>query len=128
MNRRTKITIAAMLLLAALGSYSYFGRIEYSRKNSPDGQYFEIVSVRPMYYLPLPILGWGVHSDSSGFISIEDLQGNSFGEAPVVLLQSAELTWDSGQAYLGAWAEWDLDARTCFYWNEDQTRKIYSKK
>ncbi len=128
MRRRTKIIIAAMLLLVALGSYSFFGRIEYSREKSPDGRYFEIVSVRPMYYLPLPILGWGVHSDSSGFISIEDLQGNSFGEAPVVLLQSAELTWDSGLAYLGAWAEWDLDARTCFYWNEDQTRKIYSKR
>jgi hypothetical protein len=128
MKRRTKITIAAMLVLSALGAYCYFGRIEYSRKKSPDGKYFEIVSVRPMYYLPLPIYRWGVHSDSSGFITIEDLEGTSFGEAPVALLQSAELTWEAGQAYLGAWAEWDLEYRTCFYWNEDRTRKIYSKR
>ena len=128
MRRRTKTSIVAILLLAALGSYCYLGRIEYSREKSPDGKYFEIVTVRPMYYLPLPIYGWGVHSDSSGFISIENLDGTSFGEAPVALLQSAELTWDTGHAYLGAWAEWDLDARTCFYWNEDQTRKIYSKR
>ena len=81
-----------------------------------------------MYYLPLPIIGWGVHSDSPGFVSIVDLDGISYGEAPVALLQSANLTWDAGQAYLPAWAEWDLDARSCFYWNDDQTRKIYSKR
>jgi hypothetical protein len=128
MSRRTKVIASAILLLAALGAYSYFGRIEYSRKKSLDGKYFEIVSMRPIYYLPLPIYRWGVHSDTLTFISIEDLEGNSYGEAPGGLLQSAELTWDSGTAYLPAWAEWDLNARTCYYWNEDQTRKIYTKR
>ena len=127
MSPRTKFIASAILLLAALGAYSYLWRIEYSRKKSPDGKYFEIVSIRPMYYLPLPIYRWGVHSDTLTFISIEDLEGNLYGEAPGGLLQSAELTWDSGTAYL-PWAEWDLTARTCYYWNDDQTRKIYTKR
>jgi hypothetical protein len=128
MSRRKKVVVSAISLLAVLAAYSYFGRIEYSRKKSPDGKYFEIVSIRPMYYLPLPIYRWGVHSDTSTFISIEDLEGNSYGEAPGVLLQHAKLTWDSDSAYLPAWAEWDLVARTCYYWNDDQTRKIYTKR
>lgn len=128
MSRRNKVIIPTLLLLATLGAYSYLGRIEYSRKKSPDGKYFEIVSIRPMYYLPLPIYRWGVGSDTLTFISIEDLEGNSYGEVPWGLLQHAELTWDSEQAYLPAWAEWDLNARTCFYWNDDQTRKIYTKR
>lgn len=128
MSLRKKIAIVATVVTAVGVAYSYFGRIEYSRKKSPDGRYFEIVSVRPMYYLPLPILGWGVHSDTDTFIAIEDLEGNSYGEAPGGLLQSAELTWDSGTAYLPAGAEWDLNARTCYYWNDDQTHKIYTKR
>jgi len=107
MSRRTKVIVSVILLLAGLGTYSYFGRIEYSRKLSPNGKYFEIVSIRPMYYLPLPIYGWGVHSDTDTFISIVDLEGNSYGEAPGGLVQSAALTWDSEAAYL-PWAEWDL--------------------
>ena len=127
MSRRTKVIASAILLLVALGAYSYFGRIEYSREKSPDGEYFEIVSIRPMYYLPLPIYRWGVHSDTSTFISIEDLKGNFYSEAPGGIIQSEGLTWDSGKAYL-PWAEWDFNARTCYYWNDDQTRKIYTKR
>jgi hypothetical protein len=128
MRLRKKITIGAVSILVIGTAYSYFGRIEYSRKKSPDGKYFEIVSIRPMYYLPLPIYRWGVGSDTQTFISIEDLEGNSYGEAPGGLLQDAELTWDSDTAYLAAWAEWDLNARTCYYWNDNQTRKIYTKR
>ena len=128
MSLRKKLSALILALMLAAVVFSYFGRIEHSRSESPDGRFVAIVAHRPMYYLPLPIYSWGVHSDSASFVTIEDTEGHSYGEVPVPLLQMAEVRWEDNSASISALAEWDLDARTCFYWNDDQTRKIYTKK
>ena len=128
MSRRKRVLALVILLLVAGGAFSYFGRIEHSRKASPNGRFYEIVSIRPMYYIPLPVYRWGVHSDTPSFIEVEGLDGVSYGQVPSGLLQHAELTWEDKKAFLPARAEWDLDSRTCFYWNQNQTRKIYVNK
>ena len=122
------LAFLSLLTLSAATGYGYFGRIESSRQPSPDGRYFEVVSHRPMYYLPLPIYRWGVHSDSPAFVSVEDSEGSSLGEVPVRLRQAAKIEWKRDSASIPALAEWDLNAKTCFYWADNQTHKIYTKK
>ena len=80
-----------------------------------------------MYYLPLPIWGWGVHSDTSSFVSIEDTNGKQYGEVSVPMQQMANVDWGTNSASITLIGEWDFNAETCYYWSSDGNRKIYTK-
>jgi hypothetical protein len=121
-----RIRYLALILASAsiaLVAYAFFGRIEQQRKPDPMGKYFAVWSHQPFQYLPF--VGLGTDSDSPCFVKIIDTGGKSFGEIPVVSKQVSDVEWTHSGAEIKLVGEWDLVAGTCFYWSEDQERKIY---
>ena len=127
MSRRRIIVISTLLGLAAVAGYLFFATVEHSRESDPSGRYYSIISYRPYYYIPLPIMFWGVHSDTPCFVEIQDTSGRSYGRVPLGSIQAAELRWDQSSAAISGQVLWDFDSGTCSYQDQDTDREVIIK-
>lgn len=118
-----KLILASCCVLLALACYLRFGLVEHSRTPDPSGRYFSIISYRPYYYIPLPIMYSGVHSDTPCFMEIQDLSGISYGRVPLASIQSAEIRWEADSVGNGQF-RWDFSAITCSYWDDETNAEV----
>ena len=109
----------------ALVIFGLVGRIEQSRESDPSGRYFAVWSHAPYQYLPIAGLGTG--SDSPVYVKMIDRKGKNFGEIPVAMMQLADVEWRTSGAEIKLIGEWNFSAGTCFYWSENQMRKIRAR-
>ena len=122
MRRRRIIALSTLLGLAVVAGYLFFGTVEHSREPDPSGRYYSIISCRPYHYIPLPIMFWGVHSDTPCFVEIQDTSGRSYGRVPLGSIQAAEVRWDQSSAAISGHVLWDFASGVCSCRDQDTDR------
>ena len=108
---RKLVVLSLILSISGLLVYGYWGRVEHSRKLSPDSKYYAVVSYRPFA---------ATDSDAPCFVKIEDKAGRNFGEVPASSIQVSGVSWDGETALMNSRAEWNFKEETCsyVYWND----------
>lgn len=88
----------------------------------PSGQYKAVVTYR--HYESWIACMPGDSSGKSGFITIYDQKGTSYGKIPVHMIsQVSDLRWTENGAWIPAYCEWDFKRGIYRYWNDSQTRE-----
>src|SRR5215471_16877891 len=79
---------------------------EYSRVDSPDGQYYAIARYY-LYEALVPMMPGG-GGDKSGHVTIYTREGRSCGQVPVdIVSRIYDLQWSPGRAEIRLVASWD---------------------
>ncbi len=128
MKRRliTAFVAFCAVLILILGLFAMH-EVEGQSASDPSGDYRAVVTFHQFQ-------SWlsrapGDSSGKSGYITIYDRSGTSFGKIPVdMIAQLSDLRWSENGASIPAYCEWDFDRRSYGYWNADQTRKTINYK
>ena len=126
-KRKRPLAISTLLGIAAVAGYLFLGTVEHSREPDPSGRYYSIISYRPYHYIPLPIMFWGVHSDTPCFVEIQDTSGRSYGRVPLGSIQATEVRWDQNSAAISGQVLWDFASGTCSYQDQETDREVVIK-
>lgn len=92
-------------------------RSVYTSFTDPKSDYEAVVTVKS-YRLLLPMMPGG-SSDKPGYVEVFDQNSQSLGEMPVPMVQLAQIEWLNAGARIKLIGEWDFEAGTCIYWDQD---------
>ncbi len=125
MIRHKSLFILGVILMALSGLIYLRAthRTFHSKDVSPSGKYTAIYSTNTyLYFLPMSP---GSSGDKPCYVKIVDAKGRNCGEIPVPMFQIAGVEWQESGASVPSVGEWNFAAKSCFYWSEDQSTKIF---
>ncbi|BDS07038.1 hypothetical protein NT6N_20780 [Oceaniferula spumae] len=117
-----KLPLIILILAAAAVCAIMFKLSESKRMTDPTGKFTAVVTYRN-YQTYIPSAP-GDSSGKSGFITIYDHTGTSYGRIPLdMIAQADDLQWTDTGATIPAYCTWNFETRTYRYWNSDQTEE-----